>query len=138
MLMASVSLMARIRESIYGHLQVLLTKLVPLVHIKATALASMHNIWHPHHSHPALLGMITSVTLAAKLNLHSYSTQTTPYGMELAVDQPIPDCSFNNPPWFLKQLPSNTTDDIEMRMCSDETPLRNEDTPFEILELYVR
>ena len=25
-------------------------------------------------------------------------------------------CSFNNPPWFYKQLPQPTTDDIEMRM----------------------
>ena len=82
--------MARIHESIFGHLQVLLTKLVPLIHLKATALASMYNIRHPHHSHPALLGMITSVTLAVKIDLHSHSTQTTPYGMELVVDQPTP------------------------------------------------
>ena len=45
-------------------------------------------------------------------------------------------CSLNNPPWFLKQLPSTTTDDIEMRMCHDEH-LDNEDTPIEIIELYV-
>jgi hypothetical protein len=29
-------------------------------------------------------------------------------------------CSFNNPPWFYKQLPSPTSDDIEMRVCRDE------------------
>ena len=29
-------------------------------------------------------------------------------------------CSFNNPPWFYKQLPQPTTDDIEMRVCRDE------------------
>ena len=49
-------------------------------------------------------------------------------------------CSFNNPPWFLKQLPSNTTDDIEMRMCRDQPPENSrieEDTPIEMLELYV-
>ena len=46
-------------------------------------------------------------------------------------------CSLNNPPWFLKQLPSNTTDDIEMRMCFDQSSL-DEDTPIEIIELYVR
>ena len=46
-------------------------------------------------------------------------------------------CTLNNPPWFLKQLPSNTTDDIEMRMCSDESP-SNEGTRLEILELYIR
>ena len=45
-------------------------------------------------------------------------------------------CSLNNPPWFLKQLPSTTTDDIEMRMCHDEV-LNNEDTPIETIELYV-
>ena len=26
-------------------------------------------------------------------------------------------CSFNNPPWFCKQLPQPTTDDIELQMC---------------------
>ena len=46
-------------------------------------------------------------------------------------------CSLNNPPWFLKQLPSNTTDDIEMRMCRDQLSY-DEDTPIEIIELYVR
>jgi hypothetical protein len=29
-------------------------------------------------------------------------------------------CSFNNPPWFYKQLPSPTSDGIEMRVCRDE------------------
>ena len=53
-------------------------------------------------------------------------------------------CSLNNPPWFLKQLPSNTTDDIEMRMCSDHPSSYtgggriDEDTPIEVLELYIR
>ena len=26
-------------------------------------------------------------------------------------------CSFNNPPWFCKQLPQPTTDNIELRLC---------------------
>ena len=49
-------------------------------------------------------------------------------------------CSLNNPPWFLKQLPSTTADDIEMRMCRDQNVRYNridEDTPIEILEIYV-
>jgi hypothetical protein len=49
-------------------------------------------------------------------------------------------CSLNNPPWFLKQLPSTTTDDIEMRMCRDHYPHLgriDEDTPIEVLELYI-
>ena len=53
-------------------------------------------------------------------------------------------CSLNNPPWFLKQLPSATADDIEMRMCHDQSPPASsdgridEDTPIEIVEVYVR
>ena len=53
-------------------------------------------------------------------------------------------CSFNNPPWFLKQLPSNTNDDIEMRMCRDQwlapdsVDIIDEDTPLEVIELYTR
>ena len=46
-------------------------------------------------------------------------------------------CSLNNPPWFLKQLPSSTTDDLEMRICRDQIA-DDEDTPIEIIELYVR
>ena len=46
-------------------------------------------------------------------------------------------CSLNNPPWFLKQLPSTTTDDIEMRMCFDQE-FFDEDVPIEIIELYVQ
>ena len=46
-------------------------------------------------------------------------------------------CSFNNPPWFCKQLPQPTTDDIELRLCSDQE-IDNEDTPLEIVEIYIK
>ena len=46
-------------------------------------------------------------------------------------------CSFNSPPWFCKQLPQSTTDDIELRLCGDEV-LTNEDTPIEVIELYIQ
>ena len=46
-------------------------------------------------------------------------------------------CSFNNPPWFCKQLPQPTTDDIELRLCADSS-ISNEDTPLEIVEIYIR
>jgi len=46
-------------------------------------------------------------------------------------------CSFNNPPWFMKELPSPTKDDIEMRLCADESR-SNEDIPVENVELYVQ
>ena len=44
-------------------------------------------------------------------------------------------CSFNNPPYFTKELPSPTTDDIEARLCRWVT---NGDTPIEFIELYVQ
>ena len=49
-------------------------------------------------------------------------------------------CSFNNPPWFYKQLPQPTTDDIEMRVCRDEErgPTINEDIYIQIAEVYIQ
>ena len=46
-------------------------------------------------------------------------------------------CSFNNPPWFYKQLSKPTTDDIEMRVCKDEEA-SNEDVAIEIIEIYIQ
>ena len=46
-------------------------------------------------------------------------------------------CGFNNPPWFCKQLPQPTTDDIEMRLCVDE-PSSNENIALETVEIYVQ
>ena len=46
-------------------------------------------------------------------------------------------CSFNNPPWFYKQLPQSTTDDIEMRVCRDEDS-SNEDIEIETVEIYIQ
>ena len=31
-------------------------------------------------------------------------------------------CDFNNPPWFTVTLPSPTSDNIEVRVCTDESP----------------
>ena len=46
-------------------------------------------------------------------------------------------CSFNNPPWFHKELPSPTSDDIEMRVCCDQ--LRSdEDIAMSSVEIYVQ
>ena len=45
-------------------------------------------------------------------------------------------CEFNNPPWFCKQLPQSTTDDIELRLCHDELS-QNEDILIDTVELYV-
>ena len=40
------------------------------------------------------------------------------------------------PPWFCKQLPQATTDDIEVRICVDQR-IGTEDTPLELIEIYV-
>ncbi len=45
-------------------------------------------------------------------------------------------CTFNSPPWFSVQLPTPTTDDIEVRLC-DNTLGGHDDSPIEIIELYV-
>ena len=43
-------------------------------------------------------------------------------------------CSFNNPPWFMKELSASTHDNIEMRLCSDQSSK----IVFETLDMYVR
>ena len=40
------------------------------------------------------------------------------------------------PPWFCKQLPQNTTDDIEVRLCGDNLNIV-EDAPVELIEIYI-
>ena len=68
------------------------------------------------------------------------------YQYEIYPDDPLWDgqgcggnstcCEFNNPPWFCKQLPQPTTNDIELRLCDDQ-PISDEDTPIERVEIYV-
>ena len=46
-------------------------------------------------------------------------------------------CTFNNPPWFCKQLSQSTNADLEIRLCS-RNPARIENTPVELIEIYVK
>ena len=46
-------------------------------------------------------------------------------------------CQFHNPPWFTKNLPTATTDDIELRLCTNGSPT-NDGVPIELIELYVQ
>ena len=46
-------------------------------------------------------------------------------------------CSFNTPPWFLKELSSPISDDIEMRVCRNEIRT-NEDIAMSSVEIYVQ
>ena len=46
-------------------------------------------------------------------------------------------CQLNNPPWFIKNLPNATTDDIELRICTKHHHTF-EDTAIELIELYIQ
>ena len=46
-------------------------------------------------------------------------------------------CQFNTPPWFTKDLPSSTSDDIELRLCHNYRSGIS-DVPLELIELYVK
>ena len=46
-------------------------------------------------------------------------------------------CSFNDPPWFYRELPWSTTDNIEMRVCRDERR-DDEDIAIEAVEIYIQ
>ena len=48
-----------------------------------------------------------------------------------------PCCTYNNPPWFCKQLPQVTTDEIEIRLCADQS-IENENVPINLLEIYIQ
>ncbi len=45
-------------------------------------------------------------------------------------------CELNDPPWFCKQLPQPTTENIELRICGSETN-NSEGTPLEQIEIYI-
>ena len=49
------------------------------------------------------------------------------------------ECCSNgkSPPWFSVTLPNPTSDDIEVRICGDEGT-SNEDTPIQLLEIYIQ
>ena len=48
-----------------------------------------------------------------------------------------PCCDPPNLPWFCKTLPQSTTDNLEFRICGDE-PNTNEDTPIDLVQLYIQ
>ena len=49
-----------------------------------------------------------------------------------------PCCTHPNMPWFIKTLNETTTEDIELRVCGDQIANNDEDTPLEVIELFVR
>ena len=74
---------------------------------------------------------------------HRYPTNPSPI---YYVNDPLWDgagcvrgscCQFNSPPWFCKDLPHPTSEDIELRLCLSENN-SNIDTPFEVVEIYIQ
>ena len=74
---------------------------------------------------------------------YPYSTETP---LTYLINDPLWDgagcvqgscCEFNSPPWFCKDLPQPTSENIELRLCKEED-ISNEDTPFEVVEIYVQ
>ncbi len=47
-------------------------------------------------------------------------------------------CQFNNPPWFCKQLPQPTTDDIELRLCADGSFSADEDIAIRQIDIFIQ
>ena len=47
------------------------------------------------------------------------------------------ECTFNNPPWFCKQLPQSTNADLEVRLCSHHST-SHETMPVELVEIFVK
>ena len=81
-------------------------------------------------------------------NNYFCDTGTVTYngGTSLFPDDPLWDgqgcgpnnncCTFNSPPWFNVRLPSSTTDNIEVSICSTATSFRG--TPVELVIIYMR
>ena len=46
-------------------------------------------------------------------------------------------CSFNNPPWFFRQLSGPVTADIEMRVCADQSR-QDEDIALAVVQIFVQ
>ena len=46
-------------------------------------------------------------------------------------------CDPPNLPWFCKELPQSTTDNLEFRICGNQ-PLADEDTPIDLVQLYIQ
>ena len=49
-----------------------------------------------------------------------------------------PCCTHSNMPWFNKTLSETTTENIELRLCGDDSPTDDEDVLIELIELYVQ
>ena len=87
---------------------------------------------------PSYVGSDYFCDTASKTRFHNYFFPDDPLWDGQGCGRMNTCCSFNNPPWFMKELPSSTSDDIEMRLCASGPRSNDEDIPVEIVELYVQ
>ena len=76
-------------------------------------------------------GLVSSIRIAKVYNDLLWDGQQ-------CTDLEGPCCTRPNMPWFNKTLNETTTEDIELRLCGDDSPTADEDVPIELIELYIR
>ena len=100
-----------------------------------------HHIW----TFAAVWGCRTIPSPPAFVN-NDYFYDHAPRGNSINLSNPLWDgegcgsstcCTHNNPPWFHKQLPQPTTDDIEMRVCRDQHR-GDEDVAIKLVEIFIQ
>ena len=135
MWMALVSHTDATPGSISGLLQLLFMRLpTPIVSMSVPAPTSTTHYLSPFHP---MWGVTTSVILPAEGYYQFRFYPNDPLWDGQGCGRLNTCCAFNNPPWFMKGLPSPTVDSIEMRLCADSSR-SDEDIPVETIELYVQ
>ena len=95
---------------------------------------------HPSHSFEGVIPSFIGNDYYCETGRRTYSEQ------HYYFDDPLWDgegcegeneCCDRGGPWFCKQLPQSTQDDIEFRVCRDENR-NNEDIGLEQIELYIQ
>ncbi len=124
------------QESIFGHLLHPLVKQVLFLSLIVPALMLLKQEVVPQVLQ-LLWGMITSVIPAVKMESHGFFYGADPLWDGAGCGPTNTCCTFNNPPWFYKELLEPTMDDIEMRVCQSEGS-SNEDIAIEMIDIYVQ
>ena len=84
----------------------------------------------------ALTTTVSQVLVLASGNPASNSNDTLWDGQDCRRSERT-CCDYPNLPWFCKKLPEPTTDDLEFRICGDQSPV-DEDDPINLVQLYIQ
>ena len=122
----------------------------PKIHIWTFAAASQETSYHPSTVCPCIDERNKNISSPPSFYGTDYFCDTAATSSSRNIfysDDPLWDgygctnsnvcCSFNNPPWFYKQLSQTINNDIDMTLCRNVNR-RNEDINIELVELYVR